>query len=320
MTSSTVTPPASRNDFRKVLQIAMAFTFLAGGTLLFYTITRKPDSGTPEALPGDFRRIVTLAPNITESVFALGLGDRVIGVTHHCSYPSQAARLPKIGGYDDPSCETILRLKPDLVIGLPRHQQVLQLLSASGTPVLRIKEGGLASIRSNLETLSRICRAGRQGQDLIADLKTRTEKIRSLTTSQPRQRILVSVGRNMGSAGLKEVYAAGHDRFYDSMLEIAGGQNCLAGTKLTFSKLSTESIMRLNPDIILDMVDDPYRNGDTPEKIIKDWSILKSVNAVRNKQVYVLGGGHVVVPGPRYIMILEEMARILHPKLFKEKP
>jgi ABC-type Fe3+-hydroxamate transport system substrate-binding protein len=300
----------------------MVFTFLAGGAFLYYAMSRKPDSEktTPQALPGDYKRIITLAPNITESIFALGLGERVIGVTRHCSYPPRASALPKIGGYDDPSCETILRLKPDLVVGLPRHQRVLQLLSASGTPVLRIKEGGLASISSNLETLSSVCQAGRRGQELIADLKTRTDKIRSLTDGRPRQRVLVSVGRNMGSAGLKEVYAAGRDRFYDSMLEIAGGQNCLAETKLTFSKLSTESIMRLNPDVILDMVDDPYRNGGTPEKIIKDWSILKSVNAVRNKQVFVLGGGHVVVPGPRYIMILEEMAGILHPELFKEKP
>jgi iron complex transport system substrate-binding protein len=266
-----------------------------------------------EVPPGEYSRMISLAPSITESLFALGLGRRVVGVTRYCEHPPEVKELPRIGGYDNPSFESIVRLRPDLIVALPRHKDAADRMRRAGLRVLSIEEGGIGAIMRNLEKMARVCRAGERADRLISDIRARMRRVRKRTAGRKRPRVLVSVGRNMGTAGIRDVHIAGKEGFYDAMIEIAGGVNCYRETDITFPKVSPEGVTRLNPQVIIDMVDDPHRNDATPAKIRSQWQVLTRVSAVRASRVHVMGGNHVVVPGPRFILILEEMARLLHP-------
>jgi iron complex transport system substrate-binding protein len=238
-----------------------------------------------------------------------------VGVTRYCNYPPEIESLPKIGGYDNPSVEAIARLRPNLVVALQRHSACADTLRQEGIPVLVLQEGGIDNIMANLDILARTTMAGELAENVIADLHRRMETISSRTAGRKRPSVLVSVGRNMGDAGLREVYIAAQEGFYDRMIEIAGGRNACQDTTTTYPRLTPEGVTRLNPDVILDMVDDPYRNGTTPGKIASEWSVCSQVSAVQHRRVHVLSGNHVVVPGPRFILILEQMAGLLHPEI-----
>jgi cobalamin transport system substrate-binding protein len=268
--------------------------------------------------PANYTRIVSLAPSVTESLCALGLRRRVVGVTIYCTYPTDVKTLPRIGGYNNPNCEAIVRLRPDLVVALPRHLEIARRLRRSGLRVLVIEESGITGIMRNLETLARVCRAGEAADRVIADLRGRMATLRKRTRGLAKPSVLVSVGRNMGDGGIRDVYAAGQEGFYDTMIDLAGGVNCYQEGAVKFPRLSPEGVIRLNPDVIIDMVDDPSRNGASPASIRKQWLELGAVSAVKKSRVHVMGGDHVVVPGPRFILILEEMAGLLHPELKRE--
>ena len=123
---------------------------------------------------------------------------------------------------------------------------------------------------------------------------------------------MVSVGRNMGSGSLKDAYISGKDGFYDTLIDMAGGTNVYQGD-VTFPVVGREGIIQLNPDVIIDMVSDVEDKGLDPEKVRREWAAMPEINAVKNQRVYVFGKGYHVVPGPRFILTLEDMAKALHP-------
>jgi iron complex transport system substrate-binding protein len=281
---------------------------------------RLVPASPPPGAGGDVRRVVSLAPSVTESLFALGLGDRVVGVTRYCAHPPEVRTLPRIGGYDDPNYEAIVALRPDLVVGLPRHAEHLERLRRQGLVTLAVQEGGVARIVETLEVLGRTCGAAERAAGLVDGIRRRMSRVENRTRDLARPRVLVTVGRNMGSGGIKDVYVAGRDGFYDEMIRLAGGANPAAATALPFPRLSPEGITRLNPEVIVDMVDDPERGGSSVAAIVAEWDALAEVAAVRDRRVHVISGDRAVVPGPRFVEVLEELARLLHPEVDWGRP
>ena len=138
------------------------------------------------------------------------------------------------------------------------------------------------------------------------------ERIRSKTRGLPSPRVMVSIGRNMGSGTLNDVYISGKEGFYDEMLELLGAVNAYEGG-VAFPVVSGEGIIRMNPEVIIDMVPDMEQNDWDPETVYGEWNVLSRVDAVKNRRVYVFGEDYVVVPGPRFISIMEKMARAIYP-------
>ena len=126
---------------------------------------------------------------------------------------------------------------------------------------------------------------------------------------------MVSLGRNMGSGRMEDVYIVGRDGFYDEMIRMAGGVNVFDGGSIKFPTVSAEGIMRLNPEVIIDMVPDLADAGLSEEQVAMEWQSLAGVDAVKNGRVHVLAQDYVVIPGPRFILILEAMAHAIHPEL-----
>ena len=280
---------------------------------------------------GSFSRIVSLAPSITETLFALGLGEKVVGVTQFCDYPPEAIKIPKIGGYYDPNYEAIVVLHPDLVLLLDEHQEAKKNLSSTGLRVFPVNHRTISGIVDSIDTIGTLCGREKQAIALLSDIQARVARIKRKTADLPhppapspsvergkRPHVLLSIGRSMGS-GSKDACIAGKEGFYDAMIEIAGGENVYSGTAVRFPLISPEGIAKLNPDVIIDLVADIAKVPGGKQALMAEWNELKDVGAVRNGRVCILTGNHLMRPGPRFIQTVEDIAKAIHPEADWEK-
>jgi iron complex transport system substrate-binding protein len=300
---------------RRVAIVATA-VLAFGGTFAARTLLRRTVE-RPTATPTDRRRIVSLAPSITETIFALGRGERLVGVTRYCDYPPEARRLPKVGGYTDPDYEAIIDCRPDLVITLSasEHGRVRSALADMGVELMTVRHDRIAGIIDSLPALGRACGAEAEGRQLASDFMARMKAVGEKTRGRPRRKVLISFGRTMGSGGIKEVYIAGKDGFYDKLVELAGGVNAYSREVPRYPKVSVEGLLDLAPDVIIDLVPDMTQRGLSREKVMAEWTVLSELKAVRNKRVHILTGDYVEVPGPRFILLLEDIAPLIHPEV-----
>jgi len=286
--------------------------FLAfAGSYMGKRLLVKPKSKTKIQIRGKYKRIVSLAPSITEMLFALGLGDRVVGATEYCDYPKEAIRIPKIGGYYNPNYEAIIALKPDLVVMLPGHKKPKKYLTGLGVNTLVVKNENVNGILESILDIGKMCDAEGKAVEILEGIEKKISQIKPRTKSLKHPTVMVSVGRNMGSGNLQGVYIACNDGFYSSMVTLAGGINACKDHIARFPSISKEGIIRLNPQVIIDMIPDLKKNGWKEENVLKEWASL-SVDAVKNKRVHVFGEGYTVIPGPRFVLIIEKMAQAIH--------
>ena len=271
------------------------------------------DANTVDDQTKTYRRIVSLSPSITESLFALGLGDRVVGVTDFCDYPPEAATKSKVGGYYDLNYEAIMTLNPDLVICLPEHHQRLPELDRLGLKHLTVDHRRVETIIESLTSLGQACGATEKARVLVEDIQNRIEAVKQRFADKKRPRVLISVGRDVGTTVIDRVYVAGRDGLYDEMIALAGGVNAYEG-ELAFPVVSGEGLLRLDPDIIIDMVADLEQKGLSVADVLAQWESLGELSAVRERQVFPFTEDFVTIPGPRFILVLEKMAAVIHPE------
>ncbi|MBW2060599.1 MAG: ABC transporter substrate-binding protein [Deltaproteobacteria bacterium] len=274
----------------------------------FRVITTAPDTDR------EYNRIVSLAPSITEMLFVLSLGDRVVGVTRFCKYPPEALSIAKMGGFYDPNYEAVIASKPDLVILSVEHQNPRRHLTSLGLNVLVVNYSTLSGILDSLSLIGRACGVQEKAKAEIATLKKRMDLISNKTEGLPRLSVLVSISRSMGSDTLTEIYIAGRDEFYDEMITLAGGRNAYGG-KIKYPTVSGEGIISLNPEVIIDLAPETGEQDLKEAVILKEWQRFSNVDAVKNGRVHVFRQGFMVIPGPRFILTLEALARALHPEV-----
>lgn len=275
----------------------------------------------PEALPTwQCRRIVSLAPSITETLYALGLGDRVVGVPRDCNYPPEVRDKPKIGGYYNPNYEAILVLKPDLVVMLDEHVQALPGFKKLKLETLAVSHQTIEGVIDSFRTIGRVCGRGIEGRRLADDFERRLRRIREKTQYLSKPRVLMALDRTRGSGHLADVYVVGGDDYFDRMIELAGGQNAYTDRRVRYPILSPEGMLSLNPDVIIELVCEAVLGQVDRNKIVDDWNDLGQVEAVRNGRIRVFDQDYATVPGPRCILLIEDMARALHPEVNWDEP
>lgn len=265
----------------------------------------------PSAVP---LRIVSLAPSITETLFLVGLGDNVVGVTNFCTYPPEAASRTKIGGYLDPNMEAIYALKPDLVIMLSEHEKYIPAMRRLGLRSLVVDHSTVRGIIASVVLVGRACGVEDKALGIVRSMEERMSRLREATRGKTRPRVLVTVGRNATHGGVTDVFAAGRGSFHDDLIQLACGTNVVQNQK-GYPMITAEGIMRLNPQIVIDLVGDPDTTGDRIREIRSAWMRFAPIKAVKNGRVHVITGSHTVVPGPRFIDLLEEMACAIHPEV-----
>lgn len=258
-------------------------------------------------------RIVSLSPGVTETLFALDLGKDVVGVTRFCSYPQEACALPKVGGYIDPNYEAIVALSPTVAVLLPEQAEVGKNLASLGIKSITVDNKTVEDILGAITTLGSAFGARDRAGVLTARLRARMDAVRRRSAGLPRPSVLVSIARGMGSLGMKTVYIAGRGSYFDQLVEMAGGLNAYRKNSPKFPRLSWEGLLSLAPDIIIDLVPSLEKKGWKKENILGQWSVMKGLRAVDEGRVHVLGKDYVTIPGPRFILLLEDMAEAIHP-------
>lgn len=261
------------------------------------------------------RRIVSMAPAITETLFAIGAKDLVKGVTDYCAYPPEVKKLPKIGGYYDPNYEAIMALSPDLVILLPEHREHRLKFQQLNISTLTMEMHSLAGIISTFIQLGSLCHCEFQGAWLADSFSRRLIKARERTRNLTRKKVMLVIGRDYGQKGISEVYIAGQGEFYHELLELAGGENVYTRAAPKYPQVSVEGILAMNPEVVIELIPDPEGTGKTIEEIRADWSGLPGLPASQPGRIKILTGNFLVVPGPRLMLLLKDLGEAIHPEL-----
>ena len=264
---------------------------------------------------GPCQRIVSLAPSVTATPFALGLGDRVVGVTRFGDFPPEALKKPKVGGFSDPSYERILELKPDHVFLLEFHEVARDNLTRLRIKTETLTADSIPELIASIRAIGSACGVERNAEKLVRSMEQRLAVVRGKIAGRERPRVLVSIGRTMGSGSLKDIYAAGRGTIFGEAVELAGGANALEDDTADYPRLSIEGVLDLDPDVIVDLVVDMKEKHLDAADIVSEWRDAAHVAAVRNGRVYVLGQDYVVVPGPRIVLLVEQLARLFHPEI-----
>src|SRR5688572_2202380 len=205
-------------------------------------------------------RIVSTSPSITETLFALGLGDRVVAVSRYCRYPAEVLALPKVGTFLQPDVELIARLRPDLAIVNPGPNGIERRLSTMRIPFETVQQGGLANVYSSIRIIGGAAGIQDRAAALIAELQDRLQRVRAAVSGRVPQRVLIIVGRSPGT--LTDLVAVGRGSYLSDLATIAGGVNVLPGDVVPqYPRISMETVIRLAPDVIIDAGD----MGDTPD-------------------------------------------------------
>ena len=258
-------------------------------------------------------RIVSTAPSITETLFALQLGDRVVGVSTYCRYPEKVLLLPKVGTFLKPEPETIARLKPDLVYVQAGPNNIVTQLKSLGIRTAIVDRGSLPSVFTTIRQISAAAAVPDRGDALVRDIQSALDRVRSSVAGRPARKVLVIVGRRTGT--LTDMIAVGPGSYLHDLIGLAGGLNVMANVAPEYPRISMETVISLAPDVIVDVGE----IGDTPadserRRMLTEslWSQQRLVAAVRAGGVHAVHDDAFVVPGPRVVEAARTMARWFH--------
>ena len=263
------------------------------------------------------QRIVSTAPSITEILYALGLGARVVGVTRFCRYPPEAQKKPKIGDYVNPNIEAIAALKPDLVIIQSNPVRLTERLRALHLQTLEVNQDNIAAIYTSIESIARAAGAEQKGAQLILDLRTKLDAIRARPHTLVRAMFVV--GRAPGR--LDGLIVAGKGSYLSELIALAGGQNIFDDAVATYPQVALEEVLSRNPEVVIDFGEMGDGTSITPQQkqaVTSLWlhsPSVKSLKAIRNHRVYPVDPGVFVVPGPRVAQAAQSIYEILHAEI-----
>jgi iron complex transport system substrate-binding protein len=273
----------------------------------------RASGGSPApSASGDPRRIVSLAPSATEILFALGAGDRVVGVDAFSDFPPEARDLPRLGGLLDPDLEAMLRLAPDLAVLVPSEAEVERALREAGVRTLVVPHEDLDDVEWAVLAIGRATGLDGRAERLVAALREELDRARVRRTEAGRPRVLFVVARDAGQVA--SLTAAGGRTYLDELIRLAGGRNVLADSPVRYPQVSAEGVIRMRPDVIVEWAPaPPGPGGGAPGGSARaaEWEELPGVPAVEAGRVHLLHDDLWLRPGPRVPEALRRLRRIV---------
>jgi iron complex transport system substrate-binding protein len=299
-------------------RMAIVALILVGAGAAWLLHRLQPAAGDGQPGSGPVRRIICAAPSVTEMVFALGQGDRVVGVTDYCTYPPEALKTkPRIGGLYDPNRERILKLQPDLIVYVGNFDALTTFADEHGIRTLSIQMGTLEGIRRALRTLGRRLDCPREAERLIGRFDAELGKVRARVHMQPRKRVYLCTAHK--PADLGKLGTCSPEGFLGELLAIAGGENIFADVQGAWPQISKESLLKRAPDVIVEL--HPRGMGADPstfDRLRQDWQKLESIPAVRRGEIHFLTEDFLLIPSVRAPRIARRLAQVIHPEAFRD--
>jgi len=311
---SNFSPPQSRTKVRLIQKsvIIFWFSFLA----LFMCLIPRVAAGTfvdqlerQVTLPDDPQRVISLAPSITEIIYALEQENRLKGVTRHSDFPIQATKLPKIGSYVRLDLERIVALNPDLCIAIKdgNPKEVIDRLESFKIPVYVVNPRNLNTVLETIIEIGNILNADDKAETLLTNLHDRIQRVKSLISQDTyRPGVFFQIG-------ISPIVSVGTDTFLHELIVLAGGEN-LADGKTPYPRFSREQVLALAPEIFI--VTSMARQA-VFERVKAEWRRWPSMPAVRNERIFLVDSNLFDRPSPRLVDGLELLIKLIHPELLK---
>lgn len=261
------------------------------------------DLGRKVELPMKVTRAVSLAPNLTEIAFAVGAGDKLVGVTSFCNYPDEAKNIQKVGDTLNPNIENIIALKPQVVLVSTASQieTFTKTLESQGISVFVTNPESLESIYESIKKIGEIFGTKGEAIELVENLEERIEKVRLFYGSKQKLKVFVQIDKN-------SLYTIGKDSYITDLIEQAGGISVTEGVATAYPKISKETALALQPEVII--LSESSDNQEPNE-------VFASSPAVKNGRVYKIKADILSRPGPRVVDAMEQIAERLHPAVKK---
>jgi len=274
-------------------------------------ITLTDDMGTVVSIESPPQRIISLAPSNTEILFALGLGDRVVGVTEFCNYPAEAPGKPKVGGYSTVSIEKVIALKPDLVVAsYGNGESLLASLRSFGYPVIALHPETLSQVLSNIHLVGSAAGVEANATALRGALEQRIGLVEEQVSTMRERPTVAHVIWN------DPVYVSGNGTFQDELIRLAGGENAFSHLD-GWQTIGIEDFILADPDVLIVNTGTGMGGGeDAIARFFRDDPRFSGVTAIREDRVHLVDTDTADRAGPRIVDALELFAAAIHPELF----
>jgi iron complex transport system substrate-binding protein len=254
-------------------------------------------------------RIVSVAPAITEILFALGAGDQVIGDTTYCNYPEAAKSKAKIGGFTTPNIEAILALRPDHVFMIKNRPDVAQKLRQIGIDVTELQPENLAGIYDSIQMIAEKIGAPARGQSLIQSIQKELQQAAAKSAGAARTKVLFVVGRTPGA--VSDLIVAGRGSYLNEIIGLAGAENAFGDATVPYPQVGMEELIRRNPDVIIDMGHLEMISEAQKQAVKELWKKYPFLRAVQRDQVFPISADYFVTPGPRVVQAVRDIRKMI---------
>ena len=273
----------------------------------------KDELGRAVTLEKAPQRIVSLAPNVTEILFALGLGDKVVGVTNFCNYPEEAKQKEKVGMLLNPNIEKILTLKPDLIVWNTEgeNKQTFIKLSKLGLKIFIIGPRTIEALFNSIINVGNVCDKRKEAEDLVLSMKKRLSSIEEKLKGVKKVKVLFLLD-------LKPLISVSKNSFHGEMIEFAKGENIESSSPDRYPRISWEEVVKQRPDVII--VSNHREDFRKLFAEFKNSPAVRATPAFENNRVYEVKSDLVDRLAPRIIYGFENLVKIIHPEAFFIEP
>jgi iron complex transport system substrate-binding protein len=269
------------------------------------------EMGRKVKIPYPAKRIISLAPSITEILFALGLNEEIAAVTNYCDYPAAVLNKPRIGGFINPSIEKIVSLKPDLIIATRdgNRWETIHRLSDLGFSVYLINPKSFYGVMKAIHHIGVVVGREEESRKILVNMISKREEIATRTKSLPKPRVFFQIG-------YAPILTVGKETLADDLIRLAGGKSISENESVNYPLYNIETILSKAPEIIIMSSMDSNKDY---MNLVEKWGKWKSIPAVRMNAIHVIDSNLVDRPTPRVVEGLEALAKMIHPEAWGEK-
>lgn len=254
------------------------------------------------------QRVVTLAPALTEIVFELGCGGKIVGNTKFCNYPAESEKIVKVGGYLDMNLELLISLEPDIIFHYPEHYKNLEVLSER-IKLIELRHSTVKDLLNSIIIIGKELKVQEKAVVIRKNIKSCLKAVAERSADKKKIKTLIIVGRDPSQ--LRNIIIAGTGDFINEILEISGGINGYNGN-IAYPVLSIESFVKIDPEVIIEF--SLFDKKSTNEKALRLWEQYHFINAVKKRKIFQVREDFWMRPGPRIVKIAESLYGLLHKK------